>query len=270
MQSIDSWLKSVMGDFYNPVLIDIGKILGISILAFLIIKIGSFAIKKLFEKRKAIKYALNSKKLDTMASLMTSILKYSIYIIAIVIILSDVFEMKSILAAAGIGGVAIGFGAQSLIKDIISGFFIVMEDQFAVGDIITIDGMNGTVEDLELRVTRLRNFSGDLFIIPNGEIKKVTNHTRGNKGVIVDIPLVYGTDINKVFEIAGEVCVKISNTYKTIVEAPKVLGITELGKDTLNLRITAKTLQSEQGEVERAMRKLIAEELLTKDGGVNG
>lgn len=260
MQSFYLWLKDIPDNFNNPVLIAVGKVFGIVLLAFLIIKMGSFIIKKLFEKRKTFKYGLNSKKIDTMASLLTSVLKYSVYIISIVVILTDVFKMTSVLAAAGIGGVAVGFGAQSLIKDIISGFFIVIEDQYAVGDLITIDTMNGTVEDLELRVTKLRSFNGDLYIVPNGEIKRVTNHTRGNKAVIVDIPLAYSVDINKAFEIAGKICLQVSESYSTLVEPPKVLGITDLGKDAMNLRIVAKTLPNEQWDVERSVRKLIAEE----------
>lgn len=252
------WLRDFLGDLYNPV-VAVAKIVCILVLSILIIKVGNFLIKKFFEKQKAFKFNGDNKKIDTMSTLLVSVFKYAVYIIAGVIILTDVFKMTSVLAAAGIGGIAVGFGAQSLIKDIISGFFIVMEDQYAVGDLITIDNMNGTVEEMELRVTKIRNFNGDLYIIPNGEIKKVTNHTRGNKAVIVDIPLAYSSDINRVLEIANDICSVVSGEFETIVEAPKVLGVTELGKESLNLRIFAKTVPNAQWEVERRIRKLIAE-----------
>jgi moderate conductance mechanosensitive channel len=236
------------------------KIIGIIIISILIAKIGSYIIKKTFQKQKSFKFGIGSKKVDTMSTLTVSVFKYSVYIMAIVIILTNVFQLTSILAAAGIGGLAIGLGAQSLIKDIISGFFIVMEDQFVVGDLITIDNMTGTVEDLELRVTRLRNFNGDLYIVPNGEIKRVTNHTRGNKAVLVDIPVSYNTDIGKAIEIVKSICTTVNEEFDTITEEPKVLGITELGKDMINIRVMGKTLPNEQWIVERRIRLLIKEE----------
>jgi moderate conductance mechanosensitive channel len=259
MQSFYLWLKDIM-DY--QVFATAFKIIGIIILSFLTIRIGSFVIKRIFKKRSSLKNCSDNKKIGTMASLLTSVLRYSVYTVAIVIILSDVFGLKSILAAAGVGGIALGLGAQSLIKDIISGFFIIIEDQFAVGDLITIETMNGTVEEFELRVTKLRNFNGDLYIIPNGEIKKVTNHTRGNKAVIIDIPLAYSTDINKAFDIAGNVCRQVSQSCPSMVEPLKVLGITDLGKDSMILTVTARTLPNEQWEVERAARKLIMEQFV--------
>ena len=106
------------------------EIIGIIIISILIAKIGSFIIKKTFLKKKIIRFGIDSKKIITMVTLLISVYKYAIYIIAFVIILTDVFKFTSVLATAGIGGIAVGLGAQSLIKDIISGFFIVMEDQY--------------------------------------------------------------------------------------------------------------------------------------------
>lgn len=252
-------LKEIMGDFYNPVMV-IFKILFIILITAIVIRVGSFVIKKLFKKRKMARFDLDEKKINTMGTLAVSIFRYSTYILAGVVILTDVFNLTSVLAAAGVGGVAVGLGAQSLIKDVISGFFIVVEDQYSVGDMITIDDMSGIVENLELRVTKIRNMNGDLYIIPNGEIKKITNHTRGNKAVIVDIPIAYSSDIAKAIEIADAVCEKASKEFDVFVEAPRVLGVTELGKDSLNLRIFGKTLPMQQWGAEREIRKLIKEE----------
>ncbi len=251
--------KEVLGDLYEPVLAG-AKVIGIIVAVALFVRVGSFVIKKVFQKQKNFKYGINSKRLDTMATLLISVFRYLCYIIAAVVILSDVFKLTSVLTAAGIGAVAIGLGAQSLIKDFISGFFIIVEDQFVVGDLITVDNMTGTVEEMELRVTKLRNFNGDLHIIPNGEIKRITNHTRGNKAVQVDIPLDYSTDTLKAMELAGKVCEAVAGEFTTIVEQPKVLGITDLGKEGINLRIVAKTLPNEQWEVERRLRLKIKEE----------
>ncbi|MFZ5986862.1 MAG: mechanosensitive ion channel family protein [Bacillota bacterium] len=254
-------LKEVLGDMYSPSVVII-KVIGIIVLTMIIARAGSFIVKKAFEKQKSFKYKIDNKRLDTLSTLFVSMFRYSIYIlsgVSILTILTDALNLRSLLAAAGIGGIALGFGAQSLIKDIISGAFIVFEDQYRVGDRVTVESLTGVVEELQLRVTKLRNFNGDLHIIPNGEIKKVTNHSRGGKAVIVDIPLAYKVDINKAFEIADRVCKEVPGEFNTILEEPKVLGITDLGKDSLNLRIIARTVPDEHWEVERRIRKLIKE-----------
>ncbi len=259
---MDTVLKYI-NDFFQSKSDALGKLIAtilIIAIAFIVVKIGKFLIKKFFEKRKKIKYIANNKKLDTMSSLIISIFKYTVYIIAVVTICSEVFQLKSILAAAGIGGVAIGFGAQSLIKDIISGFFIVFENQYSVGDLITVDSMTGVVEEMELRLTKLRNANGDLHMIPNGEIKKMTNHTRGSKLAIIDIHLPYNTDVEKAIEIANNICLRVREEFDTIIEKPSVLGITEMNKDGINLRITAKTKPNEQGPIERRIRYLLSTE----------
>ncbi|HZK70742.1 MAG TPA: mechanosensitive ion channel domain-containing protein, partial [Clostridia bacterium] len=203
------------------------KAFAVIILSIIFVKIGSIIINKAFEKQKKFRFSISSRKLNTLSALVIRVLKYGVYIIAGVIILSDLFNVKSVLAAAGIGGVALGFGAQSLVRDVISGFFIIIEDQFAVGDMITIDEMTGTVEQIELRISRIRNSNGDLHIIPNGEIKKVTNHSRGNKAAIIDIPIAYSSNMNKVLEIASRICEEFKYQDDVIIEAPKVVGITE-------------------------------------------
>lgn len=258
LNKLTETMHNLLGDFYNPVC-KIFEIIGILVLAIIIVKVGRFFIRKFFEKQKSFKFKLDDKRLDTMCTLTISIFRYTVYIGAILIALSDVLELKSILAAAGVGGIAIGLGAQSLIKDTISGFFILLEDQFAVGDTITIDNLTGTVEHMELRVTRLKNFTGDLYIIPNGEIKKVINHTRDNKMVIVDIPIAYSSNMAKVNEITQSVCREIKDEFTVLTEEARVLGITSLGEHNMNLRITAKTLPNEQWEVERRIRLKIKE-----------
>lgn len=253
-------IRILLGDFYKPAEALL-KIIAIILLSVIAIKVGNLVIKKVFEKRKALSKDFSEKKFNTMLTLILSAFKYSIYIIAGVIIMTDVFNLTSILAAAGVGGIAIGLGAQSLIRDVISGFFIVMEDQYAVGDVITIDGLNGTVEELGLRMTKLRNFNGDLCVIPNGEIKKVINHTRGKKAIIVDIPVSYGERTGRVVEIAEETCKNVAREYEGVVDKLEILGITELGKGSFNLRIYGTAQPNTQGEIERKIRELIVEKL---------
>lgn len=255
---LEIYLKEFLGGFYGPVSKAV-KIVLIIAAAIVIVKIGKKIIRKLFEKQKNLNIKMSEKKLDTMATLTASVFKYVVYIWAILMILTDVLNLKSVLAAAGIGGVAIGLGAQSLIKDTLSGFFILLEDQFAVGDLVTIDTMTGTVENMELRVTRLKNSNGDLYIIPNGEIKRVTNHTRDNKMVIVDIPVAYSTSLGKVYETVQKVCDEVKEEFSVFTEEPRILGVTEFGKHGVNLRITARTYPNQQWEVERRIRIKIIE-----------
>ncbi len=256
MNKITEFMRETLGDFYGPAVVVI-KIIMVIVVASFIVKIGTSIIKKAFNKQKGLKLKLSDKRVDTMCTISISVFKYTVYIAAILFVLVEIFNMTSVLAAAGVGGVAIGFGAQSFIKDTISGFFIILEDQYSVGDVITIDNMTGTVEDMELRVTRLKNGNGDLCIIPNGEIKKVVNHTRDNKQVLVDIPIAYTANIEKVSEIAQSVCDKVKEEFDVLTDKPEFLGITSFAERSMNLRIVAKTKPNEQGAVERRIRLLI-------------
>ncbi len=228
--------------------------------SIIIIKAGSFLIRKLIEKQKRFKISGDGKRLDTVSTILGSILRYGVYFIAIVTILTsvlNVFDIKTVLAAAGIGGVALGFGAQSLVKDIISGFFILAENQFAVGDVVAIGDMTGTVEEMELRVTKIRNFNGELYTIPNGEIKTVTNHTKGNRVAIVDTLVSYDVRIEKAVETIEKACKLLEQESKVLLEPPQVLGVTQFGDTYFVVRAIAKTIGAEHWATERELRAKI-------------
>lgn len=232
----------------------------IFISSIIIIKAGRFIIRKLIEKQKKFKFTGDGKRLDTVSTILGSILRYGVYFIAIVTILTsviNVFDIKTVLAAAGIGGVALGFGAQSLVKDIISGFFILAENQFAVGDVVTIGDMTGTVEEMELRVTKIRNFNGELYTIPNGEIKTVTNHTKGNRVAIVDTLVSYDVKIEKAVETIEKACKLLGQESKILLEPPQVLGVTLFGDTYFSVRAIAKTIGAEHWVTERELRAKI-------------
>ncbi|MCG8501192.1 MAG: mechanosensitive ion channel family protein [Firmicutes bacterium] len=237
----------------------IGQTVLIILLSAIAIKFGSLAIQKFFDKQREFKYKLDDKRTDTLSTLCISILRYAVYFIAIVTTLQSVFgiETTTIITAAGVGGLAVGFGAQSLVKDVITGFFILLEDQFAVGDMITIDKMMGTVEEVGLRITKLRHYAGDLYIIPNGEITKVTNHTRGSKGAIVDVSVAYEEKIDDVISVLTQVSETASKEIASIVKGPEVLGVMDLGDSGVVIRIFAKTVAGQQWSVERELRKRI-------------
>lgn len=234
------------------------------IIVFLAVKIltniVNAIINRALERRKKSIFAIDEKKFDTLAHVLKSVIKFILYFIGIMIALDTIgIDTKSILATAGIGGLAISFGAQSLVKDIITGFFIIIEDQFSVGDYVTIGEHTGTVEELGIRVTKLRDFSGELHIIPNGNINVVTNKSRGPMTSTVDISIAYEEDIDRAVKVIQQVCSKIKEADESILEGPSVLGVTDLGDSGVSIRVTAKTKPMNQWSLERKLRKSIKE-----------
>jgi len=199
---------------------------------------------------------------QTIFTLLNSVARYAIDFIALLMIL-DLFgvDVKSILAAAGIAGLAIGFGAQNLVRDVISGFFILFEDQFAVGDYITIAGVSGTVEEMGLRVTRVRDFSGELHTVPNGGIDKVTNHTRGSMRVLVSVDIAYEEDVDHAIHVLEKACERASAEMEDLTEGPKVLGVQELGASGVSLLIWAKSRPMQQWAAGRELRRRVKKAL---------
>jgi small conductance mechanosensitive channel len=236
------------------------KILATLIVAKIILRFGYLIVDKFLKAEKEGKIKFDERKIKTIAVLLKSMLKYVIYFIAGVTVLR-IFGIptESIIATAGIGGLAIGFGAQNLVRDVITGFFILFEDQFSVGDYIETAGLTGFVEEMGLRVTKLRSFSGELHIIPNGEINKVTNHSRGSIRALVDVDIAYEEDIDRALKTLNEVCQQMAQEREDIVEGPTVLGVQELGSSSVVIRIIAKTVPLQQWSVERELRKRIKE-----------
>ncbi len=260
-------LKLIWTEVYKSVVSYIPELLwklflvAVIILASVAItRIGRNIIARLIQRQKGFKFYGDGKRLDTLSTILGSMLIYTVYFVAAVTILTNVlnlFDINTILTAAGIGGIALGFGAQSLVRDVISGFFILAENQFAVGDVVAIGGMVGTVEEMELRVTRIRNYNGELYIIPNGEIKVVTNHTRGNRLAVVDTRIPYEIDIEKANEVVDKACKLLEQESEVLAEAPQVIGVTELRETYYVVRATAKTMGAEHWAVERELRKKI-------------
>ncbi len=231
---------------------DIIKIL---VIAFIGIKIGDILISRFYKLQTKGKIQLPERKIGTLMSLTKNILRYVIYFIAAASILKIFnIEMTSILAVAGIGSLAIGFGAQNLVKDVISGFFIIFEDQFGVGDYITINNFSGLVEEVGLRISKIRDFSGDLHIIPNGEIKTVTNHTRGSMRALVNVGIPYEEDVDRIINVLTQICEDIKKSRNDVIEGPTVLGITDFQDSQVLITIIAKTEPMKQWEVERDIR----------------
>ena len=192
---------------------------------------------------------------NTVRSLVTSIFNYIMYFIIVTVALS-IFgvNVSSILAVAGVGGVAIGFGAQTLIKDIISGMFIWMEGSISVGDVVNINDLSGTVESIAIRTTVVRDYNGNLYVIPNGDIRTLTNMSRGYKRAIVDIRCPYEADQARVVEILKEEMEKARAEVPGLLETPEVMSILSFETDAVVVRIAAQCPVGENWRIERELR----------------
>ena len=213
-----------------------------------------FLEKTFFQKdREGI---LSDARMQTLGTLIRSVARYIIYFIAGIMILEELgIKTSSLLAGAGIVGLAVGFGAQNLVRDIISGFFIIFEHQFSVGDYIDAAGVSGKVEEVGLRMTKLRDWGGELHIIPNGEITRVTNYARGSMRALVEVGVAYEEDLDRVMEVMRQVCQEIAEDFPVITDGPTVLGVVSLGESEVLIRVVAHTLAFEQWGVERELRK---------------
>ena len=171
-------------------------------------------------------------------------------------------DIAPLIAGAGIAGVALGLGAQSLISDVISGFFILMEDQFAVGDAIQVGSIGGGVEKMTLRATFLRDLEGTLHVIPNGEIRIVSNRTKGWSRAVLNLGVAYEEDIGRVvaaLEKIGHDFNQDEGFAPLLLEEPTVTGVEALGDWTVTVRIMVKTKPGRQWEVARELRRRIKE-----------
>ena len=257
-ETVDFLLKDENGNLNL-----LGKLFTI-VLIFIVIRIISAVFNKVINKTLELKgmskLQITDSRRDTLTEILKKIVKYILYFIGVVVSL-ELFGINttSIIATAGVGGLAIGFGAQSLVKDIITGFFILLEDQYTIGDYIQINDKEGVVEELGMRVTKIRDFSGELHIIPNSSIDVVTNRTRGAMRALVKVSIAYEEDIDNALRVMESVSNEIASSNKNIVEGPTVLGISEMANSGVVITAIAKTIPMEQWSVERMMRKAYKE-----------
>ncbi|GKV67067.1 MULTISPECIES: mechanosensitive ion channel family protein [unclassified Sporosarcina] len=219
------------------------KIIMIVVVAGILVKVGQVMIRRFF----AIKLKSPTQKSDrrekTLIKLLENTLKYVVYFSAILAILTEFeIDVKGLLAGAGVLGLAVGFGAQSLVKDVISGFFIIFEDQFGVGDYVRINAAEGTVTEIGLRTTKIALFGGELYTVPNGQIGEVINFSVTNSLVLLDIGVSYETDIDHAEELIKEFLKNLpKERYSQVIGIPEVLGVQNIEPSRIVLRIMAET-----------------------------
>jgi len=261
-EKIREVFNKIASKFDSDMYISIGEkilsIIFIFIAVKIAIKFGYVLIDKFFANQKKMKISFDERKANTLSTILKSILRYTMYFIAVTTILRVIeIPTESILAAAGLGGLAIGFGAQGLVKDVITGFFILFEDQFSVGDYIITGSLAGTVEEIGLRITKLKDFNGDVHIVPNGSIDRVTNKSMSSMRALVEISVAYEENLDHVIEVLNRICDEIKSSREDLVEGPTVLGVTKLGDSEVGISILAKTTPMQQWAVEREIRKKV-------------
>ena len=200
-------------------------------------------------------------RIEALTSVLRSITTVVIFAIAGLMILAEVgLNLAPLLAGAGIVGLALGFGAQSLVKDFLSGLFILVEDQFGVGDIVDLDQQtSGTVEAVSLRTTRLRSVDGTVWHVPNGDIRRVGNKSQHWSRAVLDIEVAYETDIDHATSTIKRVADELWRRREDILEEPEVWGVEQFGPNSIVLRLVVKTRPADQYAVSRELRQRLKE-----------
>ncbi len=224
------------------------------IIGFILLRIGKLIISKVVRNH-GKKRRRSSQRTDTIRSIFSSVYSYIIYLLMIAVVLR-IFgaNLSSILTVAGVGGVAIAFGSQTLVKDIISGLFLWGEGSIAVGDLVSINDLTGTVEAISVRTTVLRNYNGNLFTIPNGDIRTITNMSRGFKRAIINIRCPYEADQQKLVAMVEEEMQLAAVEIEGISETPTVMSIVSFETDAVMLQIAVPCPVGEHWRIERDIR----------------
>ena len=193
-----------------------------------------------------------------LGSILRSAASVTVFSIAAVVILGDLgINLAPLLASAGVVGVAIGFGAQNLVRDYLSGIFMLLEDQYGVGDVITVGDATGTVETVTLRITRMRDVNGIVWHVRNGAIERVGNESQGWARAVIDFPVPYAADLSTIRTILSDTALGMWNepAWRTVMlEEPEVWGAQEVSSTEVVMRVVVKTAPLRQWEVEREMR----------------
>ncbi|HLR68087.1 mechanosensitive ion channel family protein [Virgibacillus alimentarius] len=229
------------------------------ILAFIILKpIGRKVIEKTIQKTgKSRKVSAN--RMKTLEKLLVNLYSYILIFLFIVMVFAILnIPIGPLLAGAGIVGLAIGFGAQGIVSDVVTGFFILLERQLEIDDYVTVGEFDGIVEEVGLRTTKIRAFDGTLNFVPNRFIEGVANHSRGNMRALVDISISYHDNIDKAISVLEHVCESFQ-TDDRFKDGPNCIGVQEIGTYNTILRVVGQTENGLQWECERDLRKQMKE-----------
>ncbi|WP_164215690.1 mechanosensitive ion channel family protein [Virgibacillus sp. YIM 98842] len=233
------------------------QILIIVILAVTVVRVARRVIYRLFSNRQKGPIRISQRRENTLKRLASNVVAYVVYFIAGIMILDNVlgFQVGALLAGAGVAGLAIGFGAQNLVRDVITGFFIIFEDQFSVGDYVAVAGIEGTVEEIGLRTTKVLSWTGEMNVVPNGDITQVTNYSVHNGLALVDINIPYESSVYEAEKIINEVAATLPEKYDFLLGIPEIIGVQNLDVSHFVIRVIADTKPGFQWAGERNIRK---------------
>jgi small conductance mechanosensitive channel len=263
-QYVSTFYQAILS-FFSPenIILWWGKLITIVII-LVVAKMGLSIISKLIEKsltplKKSKNYKKRISRANTLIPLLQSISKYVIYFIAGVMVLRELgVDTTAIIASAGVVGLAIGFGAQSLVKDVLSGAFLLFEGIISVGDSVNVGEHSGTVEVIGLRNIHLRKYSGELRVIPYGEVASFGNFNKGYMRAIVKVGVAYEQDVERGMKILEDIADKWAEENKDIVlEAPIVQGVLSLGSSEVTLRVSIKVKPMTHWGAERELKRRI-------------
>jgi small-conductance mechanosensitive channel len=267
VNQFSKWLGAIDWDAFWGNVISIGIRIAILVVLYFIIKYAGRKIIRSFFKKYRANQAVSNGRADTLEGLTNNVFGYVLFFTFAILILQNFMNVTAIIAGAGVMSLAIAFGAQGLVSDVVTGFFILLERQLDVGDSITIDAVNGIVENLGLRTTQVRDFDGTLHFIPNRQIMIVSNHSRGNMRVLVDVAVSPTADTEKAMRIISDVCQAMKEHNKNIVETPVVLGVESSDGANMIIRVVGKAVNGEQLNVKRDLLKEIRTALIA--GGID-
>ncbi|MFH1745055.1 MAG: mechanosensitive ion channel family protein [bacterium] len=239
------------------------KIIAIIIVAYLIRKFAGIFIEKLIRKvvtsDRFLTKEAEKKREDTLSHIFTTSLGIILWILAFMMILQEVgIAIGPLLAAAGIAGLAFGFGGQYLIRDLISGLFIIMENQYRIGDVVCFDGTCGLVENISMRMTTLRDLDGTVHHIPHGEIQKTSNLSKDFARVNLNIGISYDANLEQVISVVNRVGDELAKDPKWkehILKSPQFLRVDDFADSTIIIKILGETKPLKQWDVTGELRK---------------
>lgn len=201
------------------------------------------------------------KRAHTLTHIVRDVVRIVIFFVGTMMILSEIgIDLKPLLAAAGLGGLAIGFGAQSLVKDLIAGFFILSENSVRVGDVVKVAGVSGHVEEVELRTIKLRDLSGNVHVVPNGTIDKVKNMTKDYSYYLFDVGVSYREDVDEVMAVLKEIAAELRADPAfngDILEPLEMLGVDQFADSAVIIKCRIKTEPIKQWRIGREMNRRI-------------
>ena len=266
----ESWnaFKQQIADYlFNPDnwtdwLIVAIKIAVILIAGKIVVTVSNRAFEHIMKGHERQRLPIDIRRTKTVGRLAQNLVSWTIRFFVIVLVLAQFgFNLAPILAGAGIIGLAVGFGAQSLVKDVMTGFFIVFENQFAVGDTIQTGAYKGTVEEIGIRTIRIRSHTGEMFIIPNGMITQVTNFSTHNSLAIADVTVANDEHLDRAMEVLNATLKAAFESSEWMVKEPVILGVQSVSGAEVTFRVTVECKPNAQSEAIRELNLALAKEL---------